>query len=531
MSKKSFSHFPRQKGVYPPHTHTHTYTPHYTENWEFDKIADFCENLKVGNIVEFKCMLLENVHEFVIDESSKMLTELKPIMKVGVCSPEGSNEYFTVVDPLGIMQFGHNIMGLKAMNPDEIKSMPRYDRWKEMVKGECYYAINPVNSLYLIKQMKRHKILFRHVLNYLVDDTRQKEKVIVDIAKASRLPLPIRLRENLQPYNCNFILLGNSGCGKSIAFSRLTGVDSPQTVTEAGLIGGIKNMKGVGSSVVLGILQGEGVAVIDEAGRSDDDNDDATPIIEKTLNYTETGEARRSLVQPIVCNGTKSIVAIGNSDYGDTDLSGLRRFIIRKCTLQAVERIGRRYPVVIYRSDLRKIDKHESNYAIVSKCRFVVDNILNQNKDKIVEMINYGIKWCSQNDVSWRNRFKEISNLAANNVIRELLIGISDAFSRVKFAALKVAIFNNMDLLIVAKKGNEKNLVKGLIMREAKETYWHFESEILRSFSVIKASPYSEMMIMLRKKAPINEIVKKTGISKSSIYRYMDDIGMEPYGR
>jgi hypothetical protein len=532
MSKNALFPFPDQKGGHTHHTHTHTYiSPFLYGKWETAKIRHFCDNLPETSIVGFKCIGIEDVHEKLIDDGTKIVKEIKPMMKVGTCCPEGSTEYFTVIDSTGYLRFGHNMMTIKQMKPEEIMALPKYDRWKSLVTSECYNVLDVFDVDGILRQMRKCKLSFRDLVDFVIDDTGEKDNILIDIAKASRLPIPIEFRQRFQPLNCNFIILGNSGIGKSLTFSRLLGVDSPQSITEAGLIGGIHNIKGLGSTMTFGILNGEGVAIVDEAGRSMDDTGDETPIIEKCLNYTESGEARRSLVQPIVCNGTKSIVVLGNSDMNDTDLNGLKRFIERKCTVQSVERVGRRFPVIIYRHDLKKVGKHDSDFTLVDKCRFVIDTLLMRNRKKITEILNYGLPWILGDDKFWKKSFVEISELAQGRILKELITGISDAHSRVRMAAMKVSVMNNFDMILLAKRKIDKNMMHGIVMKEAKEIYSHFLAENLRSFSVIKASPYSKIIIMLRKRVPIGEIMRSTGMSKTTIYRYMQESGIKPYGK
>lgn len=491
-------------------------------------LKDFMKNIKTEPVVPFECVSLENIYETKTSEATKVVQSFNLLYKVGVCRLLGSStEFFTLIDKFSMLNFGFNEMVIRDINSDDLKNEPKFESWKDMSRGTIYReALQSIDSVAVLNSMKRKGVTFRELSDYVIDDSGEKDPILIAVAKAARLPISFSLRTRLQPFNCNFIVFANSGTGKSLAFQRMIGREAPQNISAAGLFGGFTSKGGINP----GLLDGEGVLVIDEAGRkTKDDLDGELPILEKALTYTETGEAIRGLVTPIACRGTKSIVIIGNSDLDDSEMNGLERFITRKFTEHANNRVGRRFPFVVYRNDMPYVHKKDFDSDLVSKCRLIIDAVLYQNKGVIAENLIKGVRWCSVPDKKFEAYFMDISRRFRSSVLREYTQGVAIGYGRVKFAALKLAVFNNMDRLVLAKR--KKNDVFGEVMKEAKENYYYFIQEIQRSFSGIKESPYDKMVNLIDKQVPVIDIVKETGLSSKTVYRYIEKVGQGTYGR
>ena len=505
------------------------YTPHGLMRTEKQqKLMDFVNSIKTEPSVAFECVALENVYDTKTNVDTKVVQSFDPIYRVGICKLLGSStEFFNLIDKFFMLSFGYNEAVIRDIIAEDMKKEPKFDSWKNMLRGESFReVIQAIDSQSILNAMKRKGILFKDMVDFVIDDSGEKDKILVQIAKASRLPLKYSLRTRLQPFNCNAILFANSGCGKSLAFQRLLGKEAPQTLSAAGLFGGFTQR----GNINPGLLDGEGVMVVDEAGRKiKEESDDEMPILEKALTYTESGESVRGLVTPISCKGTKSIVIIGNSDLDDSEMRGLERFITRKFTEHANNRVGRRFPIVIYRNDMPVVHKMDFDAVLVGRCRLIVDAILMQNKDVIVNALLRGLKWCSYPDKKYESYFMDVSRRFKSAVMREYTQGVAIGYSRVKFAALKIAVFDNMDSLVLTKR--KKNEVFGRVMQEAKENYAYLVQEIQRSFSGIKESPYDRMVNMIDKQVPVTEIVKETGLSTATVYRYIEKVGKGAYGR
>jgi hypothetical protein len=495
--------------------------------YNHDILKDFVDSIKMEPFVAFDCVSLENVYETKVNKDSKVVESFDLLYRIGVCRLLGSShDSFMLIDKSALLNFGMNELVIRDISLDDLKKEKRFDSWKDMLKGDAFREVlQAIDSVYVLNAMKRRGIAFREMLNYVIDDSQEKDPVLVAVAKASRLPIKFSMRERLQPFNCNAIIFANSGTGKSLAFQRMLGREAPQTISAAGLFGGFTPKGGINP----GLLSGEGVMVIDEAGRkTKEEQEGEMPILEKALTYTETGEAVRGLVTPIACRGTKSIVIIGNSDLDDLEMRGLERFITKKFTEHANNRVGRRFPIVIYRNDMAQVHKKDFDSVLVGKCRMIVDAVIIQNKDAIVEYMMKGLRWCSCHDKKFEAYFMEISRRFKSSVLREYTQGVAIASSRVKFAALKIAIFDNMDRIVLTKRG--KNELFGEIMIEAKENYRFLVQEIQRSFSGIKESPYDKMVTLIDKKVPVIEIVKETGLSSKTVYNYINRLNKLSYG-
>lgn len=228
-------------------------------------LDSFIKTIKMEPSVIFDCMSLENVYDTKVNPDTKIVESFDLLYRIGACRLMGStHDSFMIIDKSSLLSFGMNELVIKDISLDDLKKEPRFDSWKDMIKGDLYrQVIQSIDSEYVLHSMKRKGIPFRDMLNYVIDDSGEKDPVIVSITKAARLPIKFSMRERLQPFNCNVILFANSGTGKSLSFQRILGREAPQTISAAGLFGGFTPKGGINP----GLLSGEGVMVIDEAGR------------------------------------------------------------------------------------------------------------------------------------------------------------------------------------------------------------------------------------------------------------------------
>jgi hypothetical protein len=497
-------------------------------SFKYSLLSDFVEEIKMEPCVPFDCISLENIYETKTNQATKVVQSFDILYKVGVCRLMGSTtEFFNIIDKFSSLNFGLNELVIRDISAEDMQKEPKSDTWKSMVKGTTYREVmQAIDSHSILTAMNKKGILFKDMIDYVIDDSGEKDPILVALAKASRLPIMFSLRPRIQPFNCNIIIFANSGTGKSLAFQRMLGREAPQTISAAGLFGGFTPKGGINP----GLLDGEGVLVIDEAGRkTKEDLDGELPILEKALTYTETGEAIRGLVTPIACRGTKSIVIIGNSDLDDSEMNGLERFITRKFTEHANNRVGRRFPIVVYRNDMPYVHKKDFDANMVTKCRLIVDAVLAQNRSAIAENLIKGLRWCSVPDKKFEAYFNDIARRFRSSVLREYTQGIAIGYGRVKFAALKIAVFDHMDGIALTRAKKKKNVLFGEIMKDAKENYEYLVQEIQRSFTGIKESPYDKMVSMIDKDSTVAEISKETGLSSKTVYRHIERLGKMPY--
>lgn len=422
-----------------------------------------------------------------------------------------TTDYFLIYDENFQLSVGMAEICVQYINEEDVKKLSRYDTWKDMIRENLVKYVSTYEPNALLKRMKRRKITFREVVDYLVDDTGKKDRKITELIKSTMLPIPMYMRKRFQPFNNHAIILTNSGVGKSTAYERVLGIQPSTGVTEAGLVGGCNLSK----EVTVGSLNGVGVEVIDEFPERD------TSIVNKLLTYTESGETIRKLVSMIVCRGTKSIVMMGNCT--NTDEYHLNSELVKLATGRTLERVGRRYCQLLYGRNFDIVSAEDYSPDVIEKLRGIVGSIVNANEKKIIDAMLYCLAWVQQDDKDYENHFRGLGRLTKYDNLRDFFLGCSLHSKRLKFGAVKVAILDNLDMLVLSK-GKKKTAILRKILADAKKQYERFKDDNYESFNFIKETRKSQVIGLLRSGKSMSEIQTITGVPDRTFFRYQREV-------
>jgi hypothetical protein len=448
----------------------------------------------------------------VINLGDKRINEFvqnKNEYRIAFASIPNTADNFTILDRHFRLSVGMMEIPVKYIDPKEVEKLARFDVWKHLIKENIVEYVDAYDAKEVLLLLRKHKISFRKIIDYLLDDTGKKDERIIDIIRSAIFPIPMYARKQLQQFNNNGFIYTNSGTGKSTTFLRILGYQPASDVTEAGLIGGISSSK----NVMSGTLNGSGCEVIDEYPEVKE-----MPIINKLLSYTESGEATRELCDRIVCRGTKSIFVMGNCHNDDE--YNMEKELTRIASGRTLERIGRRYCHVIFGLRYKVVPPSNYSAVVVERLRNIMRSVISLGEGRAVQSMFYCLKWVQEDDSDFNVYMKYLSTLAIYDNIRDYINGLALGFSKLKFAGVKVAVLNNLDALVLCDDDRKLKPIMKRILNEAKFQYEKFKEANIESFSFLKESPKSVCLRMMKDNKTKEEIVSSLNISERTYFRY-----------
>lgn len=456
--------------------------------------------LHIKNIVDVITLNKKQVNDFV---------QSKNEYRIAFASIPNTTDNFTVLDRHFRLSVGMMEIPAKYIDSKKLEKFSRFDTWKHLIKENVVEYVDAYDAKKILLLLRKHKIAFRKIIDYLLDDTGKKDRRILDIVRSVIFPIPMYVRKQLQQFNNNGIIYTNSSTGKSTTFLRVLGYQPAGNVTEAGLLGGISSSK----QVMAGTLNGTGCEIIDEYPETKE-----VPIINKLLSYTESGEATRELCDRIVCRGTKSIFIMGNCHQNDEH--SLNRELTRIASGRTLERIGRRYCHVIFGLRYNVVPPANYSVAVIERLRNIVRSVMFAGEGRAIQSIFYCLNWVQEDDLDYSVRMKSLTAFAVYDDIKDYVSGLSLGFSKLKFAAVKVAVLNNLDALVLCNDDKKIKLIMEGILSEAKSQYEKFKEYNLESFSFLKESPKAACFRMIREHKTQEEINDVLGIPRSTYFKY-----------
>lgn len=460
--------------------------------------------LNVRNIFDVVSLGEKKVSDFVHNKNE---------YRIAFANIPNTADNFTILDRHFRLSIGTTEIPAKYIDLKEIEKLSRFDTWKHMIKENIVEHVDAYDAREILLLMRKHKIPFRKLVSYLLDDTGKKDERILDIVRSVVFPIPMYARKQLQQFNNNGFIYTNSSTGKSTTFLRVLGYQPASNVTEAGLIGGISSSK----NVMTGSLNGIGVEVIDEYPETAD-----FPIVNKLLSYTESGEVTRELCDRIICRGTKSIFVMGNCHNGDE--YNLEKELVRIASGKTLERIGRRYCHIIFGLRYKVVSPLNYSVAVVERLRNIVKSVISVGEGKVVRSLFYCMSWIQEDDEDYRTRMKCLSTLAIYDNIKDYISGLALGFSRLKFAAVKVAALDNLDALVLCDDDSKLKPIMKRILREAKLQYEKFKEYNFESFNFLKESPKTACLRMIGENKTREEIMSVLKLPIATYYRYRQTV-------
>lgn len=380
---------------------------------------------------------------------------------------------------------------------------------------ESYFKkFNTVLDLHLVynpkkvlASMKRSKITFKELHDFVLSDV-PKDNRITELVKATTLPIPLSMREEIQPFNPHAIVLTNTGVAKTATYARALGYEPITDFSEPGLLGGwdagLKTIR-------AGSLNGIGAFPLDEFP------DFETQILDKLLNYMVSGATKRDIMPPVHCKGTKSLIFLGNCE--EIKLTGR----LLNSNLNALARgynyarVGRRISLIYYGNNFKPVIATETNVSEVKKAREIVKSIVRDAVPKVFPTVfNYAKSWLQEEDKEYVEAVHSLKPFTEYQSIKDFMTGHTLSVPSIRMAGLKVAIYDYLDELI---RSTKKDTLK-TVLEYADYQYQQFKSYNLDSFSFVKTPMIEQVSDMLKEGEDWRTIVDKTGISQRTFYAY-----------
>ena len=436
--------------------------------------------------------------------SNSRIESVKPLYRVCYCRLPNSKDVYTIVDKKFRLGRGFSETVLETPTKHQIESLPSYNKWKDRQKGKLVFSIDSLNAREEFKELKEKGECWKDMVNKFVDDTREgKSPVMVDVVKSLIIPIP-RTLFDYQKYNNHAIILSRTKTGKSVSFQRIEGYSPRQDPSVPGMLGSVEKDN---VTTIPGTLNGSGLAVYDEFPEWND------PVVNHLLNYLELGETTRGLVTPVLCRGNKALVFLGNYDMFTEDdfLKNVRGL----ATGKALDRVGSRFAHIVFQ-ELKTVEPQYSDSEFVVYMRKLIRSTLNQYEKRIVWIMKGAEKWFIERDSDYKGKVDDFLYCVKGNRVKMFLDGCKVHTSRLKMGALKKAIVENLDSVVLHYSRD----LKKEIIEEAKRNYELFKTYNFGSFDNFVYDKKKKFRRLLNKDLTRKQIISELHISRDTFFRW-----------
>ena len=440
----------------------------------------------------------------------------KPLFAVLKGNLVNSKTTFTVVDPTFTVERGIAEISVDALKNEEKYLKKRFKDSKTILENNSEHLgilVDSFDAKKVFERLGQEGVKWPEMVNYLLDDTGTKDERIINLVKSQMVRFPLSEHMLWQPFNNHAICLTNTGTAKTTTYTRI-GIKPSSDYSVPGLVGTVKE-KG---EVQLGTLAGTGTVALDEF--TEEVNSNNTEIVNHILDYLEQGYTKRSLSTPIECVGTKAVTLLGNCSDLNPKPSEFRKAIVKIATADSLARVGRRFGLIYFGNDFKKVQNKRRDIEAVSKLRVLINSALNQNEVKIKRILNMCLDWLEEEDKEYKEKVMSYSRHCSENLLNEFIYGNARASSRIKMAGLKQAIVDNLDKITISK--GYKKLVNEVILPEAKKNYQKFKEYNYKSFDKMVDKKMMLFEELVRAGVSKDRVIKETGVSTATYYRWLE---------
>ena len=245
------------------------------------------------------------------------------------------------------------------------------------------------------------------------------------------------------------------------------------------------------------------------------------PIANKILDYLESGKSIRSLERKIECNGTKTVVFLGN--YNEFSYSDFKENLVGLATSKAMDRIGRRFAHIIY-GNLKTVEPlprdpfEQFKRALI---RYSIEKI--KYKLRWIYMSTPVQKWLHSPDDEYAGELSRLSMMAKYKSMSQFIKGCRYATPRVKMGSLKRALMDFLPELVLKKQYID---MLPEILDRSSEYYEKFKQYNLDSLYNFEYDKKIEFKQMIELKTPKEEIIRQLGISTKTYYLWKSEMNL-----
>jgi len=360
---------------------------------------------------------------------------------------------------------------------------------------------------------------WQDILRLWLTEGLDKDERIVDVLKASVLPL-YGSPERWQPFNSHTVLITNSGTGKSF-LNQIAGSVSSADISIAGMFGGnIENY----SQQQIGLLNGSGWFMLDECEQLAK-ADYSKEIVLSLLSYMEQGKVERTLKVPVRCEGTKTIIFSSNPTSDDM----LEAFLAFHSLMQGdadPTRFGRRIGIFLFGNDYKRIDANSPISALRDPVRRLIEIVVLKEKTRYSALLSRNLAWISKPCKAYENTIAAASKRCPDEKIARFLMGLSYASRRLRMAAVRIALLENLDAFVL-KAGISR--VQKVVEKERDSVFSRLVSANLQSLENLTVTDSGcrkmpDFVKMMKAKFPslsLRRIADFTGYDYTSVSKIL----------
>lgn len=365
--------------------------------------------------------------------------EIIPLYRVLEATYPGAKREYTIVTKDWDLKTGIcNDVCFKRISESKAKRMHNSASWCKGGAGSVYYITTPkVKTREFVKLFKNQsKLTWKEVVDYWIDGTGQMDPRLLDVVKSSVIWMPLTEYSLWQPYNAHSYIITNTHTGKTISYRRAVGSIGVTDYSTPGIIGGM-NKDGI---VSVGKLAGTGLLAFEEIKKLASIVHRA--ITSDLMTYMTNGEINRTLVEKINTIGCKTLLFFTNLDL-HWDLNGLYKLLILLNGEGQLDAIGSRLGFVLYGNDFSVITSNESD-PIHNKIRFIVNELQKEKHSKIQKIFHSFKHWLDAEDVEYNTFWDDAKTFVMEPGLKLFLNGFKLSFQRIKMAALRKNILENL---------------------------------------------------------------------------------------
>jgi hypothetical protein len=421
----------------------------------------------------------------------------KPKYRINYANIPNSRIEFTIFDKRFKLNRGMHEVSLARLPKNFIDKLdPNVE-----IKGDLVELTQPFDVKEEMRKLGLDNLeKWKVWLDNFIDNSGEKDEKLKNIALSHMMPT---FSQNL---NNHAIFLTNTKSGKTTTYNIITGVPPSTDATYPGLVGSVDRKTG---DVFYGLLKGEGCLAIDEFPEMRD------PIVNKILDYTETGEVSRLLVHPVQCKGTKTLVFLGNfSEFSPDDF---KKNLVGLATGNVLSRVGSRFAHVIYDDICTVKPKPRSGNEQFRRLliRYSLEKV--EQKLRFLCSSREVKEWLFESDYDYEASLMEIGRIVKDSSVSDFIKGCTYSVPRIKMGSLKRAIMDFLPCLVM-EQGYKRIFRK--LMHKAYHYYDLFKSYNLESLGNIgydKKLVFNDMVGMNVSK---DEIMENLGICEKTYYNW-----------
>jgi len=427
------------------------------------------------------------------------------------------NQPFTIVDKDFRLQ--PSLTEVCLLIYSDYRKLQNSSEWTNEAIGRICKAVSQINVKNFFELFDNVVgVTWKQLIDYFVDHTGFMDERLLNVFKGSYLHLPFEeSAQHWQRVNNHSFVVTNTRIGKTAGYYNMTGETPSTAYTEAGLIG--TNDRVNTEQQIQGRLNGNGMYAFDEFPRHADQSQHA--IIDKIYSYMTNGETNRDIAGGVTCVGTKSLLFFGNvpNEYNSKSFFMMLKKLAGEGA--GIDACGSRIAHILFGTDFVTLNSDTTNVdKYTDRLRWLIEVLMFEKRKIIEAILKKMFDWIIADDLEYKKAILDLIPLAPYDDIQNFLKGHVAGCSRLKMAAVKQAILENLDIICM------KTYTEAMptIQKDAEDNYKRFKEYNIRSLDFLHDTRKSAVLELVKQGKKYNDIVAAgINIYETTYYKYIKE--------